>query len=132
MHLFDIQNRVFKVPRGKFSSRIYRTIRVTREGVVLYKDNTVTVAYKGKLRYRFRNIKVLQVQNRFEGYLKFYGSASPRGRTFPGYGKLLLIQYYILHCSLCTILSRRLLTGQERDCAICSDYTSSKGMVMQL
>ena len=88
MHLFAIQNRMFKVPKGKFSSRIYRTITVTRAGVVLYKDNTVTVVHKGKVQYRFRNIKVLQVQNRIEGYLKFYGNASPRGRTFPGYGKL--------------------------------------------
>ena len=80
------QNQVFT---GKFSSRIYRTISVTRAGVVLYKDNTVFVVHKGKVRYRFRNIKVLRVQNRIEGYLTFSGSASPRGRTFPGYGKLL-------------------------------------------
>lgn len=100
MHLFAIQNRVFKVPKGKFLSRIYRYITVTRAGVVLYKDNTVTVAHKGKIRYRIRNIKVLQVQNRIEGYLKFYGSASPRGRTFPGYGNLpFVLIYFVLHSS---------------------------------
>jgi hypothetical protein len=76
--------------KGKFSSRIYRTITVSRAGVVLYKDNTVFVVYKGEVRYRFRNIKVLRVQNRIEGYLTFYGSASPRGRTFPGYGIIIM------------------------------------------
>lgn len=121
----QIQNRMFK---GKLSSRIYRTITVTRAGVVLYKDNTIFVVYKGKVRYRFRNIKVLRVQNRIEGYLKYSGSTSPRGRTFPGYGKLLYYNTKNLILILTMPKLCRFLTGQERDCGVCSDHTRSKGM----
>ena len=65
--------------------------------MVVYKDNTVTVVYEGKIQHRFRNIKLLQVSNRIEGYLRFYGRASPKGRTFPGFGELLLINFCLIH-----------------------------------
>ena len=36
--------------------------------------------------YRFKNIEVLQVYNRVEGFLTFYGSVVPSGRAFKGHG----------------------------------------------
>ena len=69
-------------------------VTVTRTGAVEYRDNTIFVKLQeGKIPYRVKEIKVLQVYNRIEGHLTFRGSASPpeKPRDFPGYGKLLLI-----------------------------------------
>ena len=80
-----MQDRVF--PRLRRSREVQR-ITVTRAGVVRYTDNTITVVErKGETLYKFENIKVLQVHNRIEGYLTFPGGSSPRGRSFPGFGK---------------------------------------------
>ena len=62
-------------------------IRVKREGVVKYEDNVITVERGGRILYKFLNIRVLQVYNRIEGHLTFYGSSTPSGRNFPGYGE---------------------------------------------
>lgn len=88
-----VQNEVF--PAKEQSSEVQR-LTVNRAGVVTYKDKTVVVKYEGKTQQRFRNIEKLQVHNRIEGYLDFFGSASPRTRVFPGYGEplVILLQYY--------------------------------------
>ena len=52
-----------------------------------YKSKIITVEHKGRILHRFRRIKKLWVHNRIEGYLKFVGSSSPSGRTFPGFGE---------------------------------------------
>ena len=73
------QERSFRVPWVK--------VNVAR--VLKYVDNTLIVEEKGYPVYKFKGIKVLQVYNRIEGYLTFYGSSTPHGRTFPGYGEYL-------------------------------------------
>lgn len=72
--------------RGKRSFRV-PWIKVTNSRVLKYQDNTLIVEEDGKALYTFKNMRVLQVFNRIEGYLTFYGSSTPPGRTFPGYGK---------------------------------------------
>ena len=52
-----------------------------------YEDNTLIVEEREKILHKFKNIQVLQVFNRIEGYLTFYNRSSPTGRTFPGYGE---------------------------------------------
>ena len=75
-------------PREKQSTIEARYITVTRAGVVLYRGNTIVVEQEGKPPFKFNDVKVLQVYNRIEGYLTFFGSSSPPGRIFPGYGEL--------------------------------------------
>ena len=62
-------------------------IIVTREDVVKYSNQVIVVEQKGRIVCLFRSIKKLQVHNRIEGYLNFFGSSSPPGRTFPGHGE---------------------------------------------
>ena len=77
-HVFHIrEKRSFRIP----------WIEVMNMGVVKYEDNTIIVEQGGVVLYKFRNMRVLQVYNRIEGYLTFYGSSTPSGRTFPGYGE---------------------------------------------
>ena len=76
--MFHIRDkRSFRVP----------WIRVTTGRVLKYEDNTLIVEESGKVLYQYKSIQVLQVFNRIEGYLTFYGSSSPSGRAFPGYGE---------------------------------------------
>ena len=58
--------------------------------MVKYRNRVLVVEHKGRIIHRFRRIAKLQAHNRIEGYLKFYGSASPSGRGFPGYGECVL------------------------------------------
>lgn len=58
--------------------------------MVEYEDYTLLVERGEKVLYRFKNIRVLQVFNRIEGYLTFYGSSTPKGRNFPGHGEKML------------------------------------------
>ena len=62
-------------------------IIVTREDVVKYSNEVIVVEHKGRIVRLFRWIKKLQVHNRIEGYLNFFGSSSPPGRIFPGHGE---------------------------------------------
>ena len=80
-----MQSRVFK---WKYSNRaVYHYITVTSGGVVKYTRSIITVVQNGKVLYKFRNVCLLQVYNRIEGHLRFYGQASKQERTFPGHGK---------------------------------------------
>ena len=69
--------------------------RVTVAQVLKYVDNTLIVEEKGNPVQKFKDIKVLQVYNRIEGYLTFYGSSNPHGRTFPGYGEYLAMHNHV-------------------------------------
>ena len=69
--------------------------------MIKYRNRVLVVEHKGKIIHRFKSIKKLQAHNRIEGYLNFYGSASPSGRVFPGYGKFK--RYKILICMLTAI-----------------------------
>ena len=91
-------------------------ITVTRAGVVKYKNSTIIVEQNGLIQYRFRNTRVLQVYNRIEGHLKFYGLSSPPGRTFPGYGELTLVlmTVYMLVYALIYIIPSGFLRIRNR------------------
>ena len=69
--------------------------------MIKYRNRVLVVEHKGRIIHRFRRIVKLQAHNRIEGYLNFYGSASPSGRVFPGYGKFKC--YKILICMLTAI-----------------------------
>ena len=73
--------------------------------MVLYRDKTVVVSRDGKTKYKFSNVKELQVYNRIEGFLNFSGSASPKTRKFPGYGEppVILLIMLLLMCYCCVI-----------------------------
>ena len=71
------QERSFRVP----------WVKVTVMQVIKYVHNTLIIEEKAYAVHKFKGIKVFQVYNRIEGYLTFYGSSSPLGRKFPGYGE---------------------------------------------
>lgn len=76
---------MFHVMREKRSFRV-PCFTVTSSALVRYENLTVTVERGGMVLYRFKNIEVLQVYNRVEGFLTFYGSVVPSGRAFKGHG----------------------------------------------
>ena len=63
-------------------------ILVPGQGKVVYEGQEVVVRIGGVVIQSFPGITVLQVYNDIEGPLTFFSSAN--GRTFPGYGKLLI------------------------------------------
>ena len=78
------QEQVFKVREKRFSFRV-PCIKVPTNAAVSYEDNTIRV-YRGNVwLYKFKRIRVLQVYNRPERFLIFYGNAE--GRVFPGFGR---------------------------------------------
>ena len=95
-----MQNKLFS---KTWSSRV-RRITVTRSGVVMYKDATIYVKIQGRIKYRFRRIRVLQVNNKIEGNLKFIRNASPRTRVFPGYGEPPLFEKFCTNTLLVEVL----------------------------
>ena len=56
--------------------------------MVKYERNSVVVERNGRILYRFRRIRMMQVYNRIEGYRTWRISA-PAERTLPGYGEYL-------------------------------------------
>ena len=81
------QEQVFKVREKRFSFRV-PCIKVPTDAAVSYEDNTIRV-YRGNVwLYKFKRIRILQVYNRPERFLIFYGNAE--GRVFPGFGR-----YYV-------------------------------------
>jgi len=83
--LAQYQEQMFKAREKRYSFRL-RCIKVPTDAAVSYEDNTIRVFRGSVWLYKFPGIRVLQIFNRPERFLTFYGSAE--GRVFPGFGTL--------------------------------------------
>ena len=72
--------------------------------MVKYEKGVIFVEHNGTIVNRFTKIRTLDVYNKIEGYLTFFGGSTSPGRTFPGYGELSLL--ILIRAALWQIQSR--------------------------